>query len=92
MKESTYEWLLEGCHSVSEVARAYSPSEYSTSSTRTFRRNLKRFPLLYSDLLDAEYTDFASILTPIHISIIVRHWGLPGYAREELEKEKEKRG
>lgn len=77
MKDQNFNWLLEGCHSVSEVARTYSPSEYSTSSTRTFRKNLKRFPILYSELLDAEYSDSTPIMTPLQITILIRHWGMP---------------
>ena len=88
MKEQDYNWLLEGCHTISVVARAYAPSEHSISSTRSFRRTLKRYPILYSELLDAEYTDSTSVMTPLQISILVRHWGLPALARTEAEKSK----
>lgn len=86
MKEQDYNWLLEGCHTISVVARAYAPSEHSISSTRSFRRTLKRYPMLYSELLNVEYTDSTSVMTPFQISIIVRHWGLPAQARTEVEK------
>lgn len=88
MKEPDYNWLLEGCHTTSVVARAYAPSENSISSTRSFRRTLKRYPILYSELLDAEYTDSTSVMTPLQISILVHHWGNPGQARAEAEKTK----
>lgn len=86
MQEQDYGWLLEGCHTISVVARAYAPSEHSISSTRSFRRTLKRYSRLYSELLDAEYTDSTSVMTPLQISILVRHWGLPVQARIEAGK------
>lgn len=88
MQEQDYNWLLEGCHTTSVVARAYAPSENSISSTRSFRRTLKRYPILYSELLDAEYTDSTSVMTPLQISILVHHWGNPGLARTEAGKTK----
>lgn len=89
MQEQDYSWLLEGCHTTAVVARAYAPSEHSISSTRSFRRTLKRYPVLYSELLDAEYTDSTSVMTPRQISILVHHWGNPGQARAEAEKIKQ---
>lgn len=88
MKAQNYDWLLEGCHPVSEVAKAYSPSEYSSSATRAFRRSLKQFPKLYAELLEAEYTDSTPVMTPKQVAILVRHWGPPGQARIEMEKGK----
>ena len=55
MKERNFDWLLQGCHPLSEVAQAYYPCEYNSSSIRSFRKHIKGIPQLYADLLEAEY-------------------------------------
>ena len=62
MKERNFDWLLQGCHPLSEVAQAYYPCEYNSSSIRSFRKHIKGIPQLYADLLEAEYTD--KVTTP----------------------------
>ncbi len=47
MKQTDYEWMLFGCHPVSDVAMAYCSCEHTTSSTRAFRKLVKLYPRLY---------------------------------------------
>lgn len=89
MKEKNYDWMLSGCHPVSEVAQAYLQSDYNSSAARALRRRIKDFPKLHAELLEAEYTESSPILTPIQIAILIRHWGEPGIARKELTKKEE---
>ena len=87
MKERNFDWLLQGCHPLSEVAQAYYPCEYNSSSIRSFRKHSQGIPQLYADLLEAEYTDKVTTLTPLQIAIVIRHLGVPNQAKEELEKQ-----
>ena len=36
MKHPDYDWMLFGCHPISDIAMAYCPCEHATSSTRAF--------------------------------------------------------
>ena len=41
MKIKSYDWLLCGCHALSEVAIAYFPNfQYNSSAVRAFRRTI----------------------------------------------------
>ena len=44
MKHPDYDWMLFGCHPISDIAMAYCPCEHATSSTRAFRRLLRLYP------------------------------------------------
>ena len=84
--------LLNGCHSVCEVATAYYPCELTTSSTRIFRKQVKLYPRLYAILLESGYTDHISMLVPVQIAAVIREWGMPGEAYSAMEeRSKEKR-
>ena len=50
MKHPDYDWMLFGCHPISDIAMAYCPCEHATSSTRAFRRLLRLYPKLYAEL------------------------------------------
>ncbi len=51
MKHPDYDWMLFGCHPISDIAMAYCPCEHATSSTRAFRRLLRLYPKLYAEPL-----------------------------------------
>lgn len=57
MKQTDYEWMLFGCHPVSDVAMAYCSCEHTTSSTRAFRKLVKLYPRLYEALCRYGYTE-----------------------------------
>ena len=86
MKPLNFDWMLTGCHPLSEVASAYFPSIRTDSAARTFRKQLLLYPQLYNELCTAGYTVHTTILTPIHIAGLIRTWGLPGMARGEADK------
>ncbi|WP_044269258.1 DUF4248 domain-containing protein [Bacteroides timonensis] len=86
MKDKKFDWLLQGCHALSEVAQAYYPCVHNSSSIRSFRKRVKEIPKMYAELLDAEYTDKTTVLTPLQIAVVIRHLGLPNQAREEWDK------
>lgn len=86
MKQSNYDFLLFGCHSVSEVAMAYYPCEHTTSSTRAFRKLVKLYPQLYATFCKHGYTEHATTLVPLQIAALIREWGMPGEAFLEVQK------
>ena len=64
MKQTDYEWMLFGCHPVSDVAMAYCSCEHTTSSTRAFRKLVKLYPRLYEALCRYGYTERTTTLVP----------------------------
>ena len=86
MKQTDFDWLLFGCHPVSDVAMAYCPCEHTTSSTRAFRKLVKLFPRLYACLNKAGYTERLTTLVPLQIAAVIREWGMPGEAFFEMQK------
>lgn len=86
MKQNDYDWLLFGCHPISDVAMAYCPCEHTTSSTRAFRRLVENFPRLYDALCQSGYDKHSTILVPLQIAIVIREWGMPGEAFLERQK------
>ena len=78
MKQTDYEWMLFGCHPVSDVAMAYCSCEHTTSSTRAFRKLAK--------LCRYGYTERTTTLVPLQIAAIIREWGMPGEAFLEGQK------
>lgn len=86
MRQTDYDWLLFGCHPVSDVAMAYCPCEHTTSSTRAFRKLVKLYPRLYASLCESGYTDHITTLVPIQVASLVREWGMPGEAFLERRK------
>ena len=77
MKHPDYDWMLFGCHPISDIAMAYCPCEHATSSTRAFRRLLRLYPKLYAELCKNGYTEHFTILTPLHIAAVIRELGMP---------------
>ncbi len=86
MKQTDYDWLLFGCHPISNVAMAYCPCEHATSSTRAFRKLVKSYPRLYDDLCRYGYTEHFTTLVPLQIAAVIREWGMPGEAFLERQK------
>ncbi|RHD19441.1 DUF4248 domain-containing protein [Bacteroides stercoris] len=72
MKQTDYEWMLFGCHPVSDVAMAYCSCEHTTSSTRAFRKLVKLYPRLYEALCRYGYTERTTTLVPLQIAAIIR--------------------
>ena len=55
MKIKSYDWLLCGCHALSEVAIAYFPNfQYNSSAVRAFRRTITEHPALPQQLARAQ--------------------------------------
>lgn len=86
MKHPDYDWMLFGCHPISDIAMAYCPCEHATSSTRAFRRLLRLYPKLYAELCKNGYTEHFTILTPLHIAAVIRELGMPCEAFFEKQK------
>lgn len=92
MKQNDYSWLLFGCHPISEVAMAYCPCEHTTSSTRAFRKLIRSYPRLYTYLCENGYSEHGNTLVPLQIAAVVREWGMPCEAFQEMQKQlKEKK-
>lgn len=91
MKRNNYDWLLFGCHPISDVAMAYCPCEHTTSSTRAFRKLVKLYPRLYASLCDSGYTEHLTTLVPLQIAAVIREWGMPGEAFLEMQKHSSKK-
>jgi len=87
MKTQKYDWMLIGCHSVAEIASVYFRSDYSSSNARSLKRLIKCRADFYAEMLEAEYNEHDSILTPMQIAIIIRHMGLPDGKTSELNRE-----
>lgn len=86
MKNLSFDWMLIGCHPLSEVASAYFPGMRVDSAARRFRRQVLRFPKLRAALGEMEYTEHTTMLLPVHIAAVVCAWGMPGTARQEVER------
>lgn len=87
MKHQSYDWLLIGCHLITEVAVAYYPHyAHNSSAVKSFRRVIKENSKLSQDLSEAGYTVKTTHLCPIQISIIIRHLGLPDFVESMIEK------
>lgn len=86
MKEVNFDWLLQGCHPLSEVAQAYFPCMHNSSAVRSFRKHVKEIADLYAGLLEVGYTDQITTLTPLQIAVLIRYLGLPNQARREMEQ------
>ena len=78
MDNQSFDWLLHGCHALSEVAVAYFPNyQYNCSAVKAFRRIIKEHAVLLNQLTEAGFTPHPTTLTPQQIAIIVRFWGTP---------------
>ena len=56
IKEQSFEWLLEGCHRIADVAVAYYPNyAYACSAVKALRRSIAEHACLLKDLTDQGY-------------------------------------
>ena len=70
IKEQSFEWLLEGCHRIADVAVAYYPNyAYACSAVKALRRSIAEHACLLKDLTDQGYTARTAHLTPVQIGI-----------------------
>ena len=87
MKKRSFDWLLVGCHHISEVAVAYYPNYvYNVSAVKALRRSFQEHSHLLRELTDAGYTAKTVHLTPMQIAVVIRYWGLPDQPEEMIEK------
>ena len=89
IKEQSFEWLLEGCHRIADVAVAYYPNyAYACSAVKALRRSIAEHACLLKDLTDQGYTARTAHLTPVQIGILLSYWGdarpREGYDREKI--------
>lgn len=50
MKEQSFEWMLQGCHSITEIAVAYFPNyQYDCSAVNALAPGHKRHASLLAD-------------------------------------------
>jgi hypothetical protein len=85
IKEQSFEWLLEGCHRIADVAVAYYPNyAYACSAVKALRRSIAEHACLLKDLTDQGYTARTAHLTPVQIGILLGD-ARPreGYGREK---------
>ena len=55
IKEQSFEWLLEGCHRIADVAVAYYPNyAYACSAVKALRRSIAEHACLLKDLTDRQ--------------------------------------
>lgn len=87
MDNQSFDWLLHGCHALSEVAVAYFPNyQYNCSAVKAFRRIIKEHAVLLNQLTEAGFTPHTTTLTPQQIAIIVRFWGTPALVYEMIKR------
>ncbi|WP_303013618.1 DUF4248 domain-containing protein [uncultured Bacteroides sp.] len=87
MENKSCNWLLYGCHALSEVAVAYFPNyRYNNSAVKAFRRVVNEQAALADELAEAGFSSRTSTLTPQQIAVIVRFWGMPGLVSEMVER------
>ena len=87
MKEQSFEWMLQGCHSITEIAVAYFPNyQYGCSAVTALRRAIKEHASLLAELTEAGFTPKTTILTPRQILALVRQWGMPLLVKESIDK------
>ena len=80
IKEQSFEWLLEGCHRIADVAVAYYPNyAYACSAVKALRRSIAEHACLLKDLTDQGYTARTAHLTPVQIGILLSYWGMPDH-------------
>ena len=87
MKEQSYDWLLEGCHHITEVAVAYYPHySYGYSAVKALRRSFSEHVLLLEALTAEGYTAKTTHLTPKQIIVIISFWGMPDHVKDTIGK------
>ena len=76
MKEQSFEWMLQGCHSITEIAVAYFPNyQYDCSAVNALRRAIKEHASLLAELTEAGFTQnhYTDSETDISLSPAVGH-------------------
>ena len=69
IKEQSFEWLLEGCHRIADVAVAYYPNyAYACSAVKALRRSIAEHACLLKDLTDQGYTARTALTVQIERS------------------------
>lgn len=87
MKEKSFDWMLQGCHSITEIAVAYFPGyQYDCSAVKALRRTTNEYATLQEELKEAGYTTKTTMLSPRQILAFIRQWGKPALVREALDK------
>ena len=87
IKEQSFEWLLEGCHRIADVAVAYYPNyAYACSAVKALRRSIAEHACLLKDLTDQGYTARTAHLTPVQIGILLSYWGMPDHVKDMAVK------
>ena len=87
MKEQSFEWMLQGCHSISEIAVAYFPNyQHNCTAVNSLRRAIKEHASLLAELAEAGFTSKTTTLTPKQILALVRQWGMPLLVKEAIDK------
>lgn len=87
IKEQSFEWLLEGCHRIADVAVAYYPNyAYACSAVKALRRSIAEHACLLKDLTDQGYTARTAHLTPVQIGILLSYWGMPDHVKDMTVK------
>lgn len=87
IKEQRFEWLLEGCHRIADVAVAYYPNyAYACSAVKALRRSIAEHACLLKDLTDQGYTTRTAHLTPVQIGILLSYWGMPDHVKDMTVK------
>ena len=82
-----FEWLLEGCHRIADVAVAYYPNyAYACSAVKALRRSIAEHACLLKDLTDQGYTARTAHLTPVQIGILLSYWGMPDHVKDMTVK------
>ena len=85
MKEQSFDWMLQGCHSITEVAVAYFPNyQHECSAVKALRRAMKEYATLQEELEEAGYTPKTTTLSPKQILAFIRQWGMPTLAKEAI--------
>ncbi|MEL5896018.1 DUF4248 domain-containing protein [Bacteroides sp. GD17] len=86
-KNPNHDWLLEGCHHITDVAVVYFPNySYTTSAVKAMRRTITEHALLLQELTAEGYTPKTLHLTPKQIDVIVRFWGMPDHVKVAVDK------
>lgn len=92
IKNQNYDWMLCGSHHLSRIAAAYfSNYAYNNKAKERFRDEIEKNIKLWEELKKEGYTRKTLTLTPLLIILIIRHWGMPDAARQEVEKHPELR-
>ena len=86
IKEQSFEWLLEGCHRIADVAVAITQLRVCLLGRKgpaPFHCGT-RLPAEGSD--GPGYTARTAHLTPVQIGILLSYWGMPDHVKDMTVK------